>query len=61
MKSVISVSRPSRAFCVCCTRKATKMVLIGQEAEHRLNAVQFYLCDECAEKLARRLTNDTEG
>ena len=57
MRTVVRVNKAGKSrWCEACTQKATRHVVIGRSGEHFLNAASFYLCDDCAAKLARKLT-----
>lgn len=61
MKSVIwNVKAPRGSFCIICTARATKMIVMGKQYGHALDAEQFYICEECAEKLANKLREEAE-
>lgn len=61
MKSVMwNIKAPENAYCITCTAKATKMIVIGKEYKHALAADQFFICDECAEKLAKKLQEESK-
>ena len=61
MKSAIAVNKaPKSALCLSCTRRATISIMIGKVYTHSLSAKDFYLCDECANKLIRRVSGALE-
>lgn len=64
MTSVLDVRRMEKdedKFCDICTARATVHVVIGKLYVHSLNAMQVWLCDECADKLGAKLITEAKS
>ena len=55
MRSVLTVNRAENKFCDICTNKASTHIIIGKQYTHSLDAMQFWICDECRKKMIKAL------